>query len=160
MKTFVTLPRTISVAGYTATINVKFVTWDEWKSYYTSVSETAKALKAIAKEAGFNIIKCKSESYSGWDSVDIVVHTELTPEQVATNNEIIKTCPYWSHRSYPTWTNEPRDTLLNTIAKTFQQWHFNWMEDIYEYSKDNMTIEDPNGKMVDLDTKYCFERFE
>jgi len=141
MKTFVTLPRTISVAGYTATINIKFQTWDEGKSYYTSVSETAKAIKAIAKAAGFNVIRCKSESYSGGDSVDISVATELTPEQTKRNNEIRSTCPYGSHTTYPDWTNEPREELLHLIVNSFKQGSFNGMEDIYEYNKDNMTVE-------------------
>lgn len=162
MKNFVTLPRTISVAGYTATINVKFVTYSDgqcWQQYYTSVSETAKAIKAIAKEAGFNIIRCKSESYSGGDSVDISVSTELTPEQTNRNNEIRSTCPYWSHTTYQDWTSEPREKLLHLIINSFKQGSFNGMEDIYEYSKDNMTVEWPNGDKVDLDTKYPFYYF-
>ena len=119
MKNIVTLPRTISVAGYTATINVKFRSYSlngHSSSYYTSVSETAKAIKAIAKAAGFNVIRCKSESYSGGDSVDISVATELTHEQVKRNNEIRSTCPYGSHTTYPDWTPEPREDLLATIA--------------------------------------------
>lgn len=163
MKTFVTLPRTISVAGYTATINVKFVTYSDGqcsKQYYTSVSETAKAIKAITKSAGFNIIRCKSESYSGGDSVDISVATELTPEQTKRNNEIRSTCPYGSHTTYPDWTNEPREKLLHLIVNSFKQGSFNGMEDIYEYHDCNIKVEAPDGKMIDLDTKYCFDRFE
>ena len=133
MKNSVTLPRTISVAGYTATINVKFHTWDEWKRYYCSVSETAKAIKAITKAAGFNVIRCKSQSYSGWDSVDIAVATEMTPEQTKRNKEIKDTCQWGSHIIYPDWTKEPREDILAQIAGAFEAWKFNGMEDIYGF---------------------------
>lgn len=163
MTNFVTLPRTISVAGYTATVNIKFKSYSlNWHSsqYYCSVSETAKAIKAIAKAAGFNVLKCKSESYSGGDSVDITVATELTPEQVKRNEEIKATCQWWGHSIYPDWTPEPREDLLAQIAWAFEAWKFNGMEDIYEYHDRNVKVEAPDGQMIDLDTKYCFERFE
>lgn len=163
MKTFVTLPRTISVAGYTATINIKFKSYSlNWHSsqYYCSVSETAKAIKAIAKSAGFNVLRCKSESYSGGDSVDITVATELTSEQVKRNEEIKSTCQWGSHIIYPDWAPEPREDLLAQIAWAFEAWKFNGMEDIYEYHDRNVKVEAPDGKMIDLDTKYCFDRFE
>lgn len=162
MKQSITLPREIQVAGYKATINVKFITYSTGQcpqQYYCSVSETAKAIKAIAKEAWFNIIRCKSESYSGGDSVDISVATELTPEQTKRNSEIRSTCQYGSHTTYPDLTPEPREKLLHLIVNSFKQGSFNGMEDIYEYSKDNMTVEWPNGDRVDLDTKYPFYYF-
>jgi hypothetical protein len=152
MKTFVTLPRTISVAGYTATINVKFVTYDEWKRYYCSVSETAKAIKAIAKESGLTVLACKSESYSGWDNVNITIQSELTQEQKAINNK----CFYTNDFNY---TKEPKKELIDTICNSFKSGSFNSMEDIYEYSNDGIMVEAPNWEMVSLDTKYCFNAF-
>lgn len=152
MKNSVTLPREIQVAGFKATVNIKFVTWDEGKRYYCSVSETAKAIKAIAKEAGLTVLACKSESYSGWDNVNITIQSELTPEQRATNNK----CFYTNDFNY---TKEPKQQLIDTICGSFKQGSFNGMEDIYEYDRDSMTVEAPNGEMVSLDTKYCFNAF-
>lgn len=54
MRQYVYKKTTIQVAGYSAEVNIKFTTWDRVggkASYYTSVSETAKALKALAKAA-------------------------------------------------------------------------------------------------------------
>lgn len=153
MKTFVTLPRTISVAGYTATINIKFVTYDEWKRYYCPVSETAKAIKAIAKEAGLTVLKCKSQSYSGGDHVDLILQSKLTPEQREQDSNYYKGINSFWH------TNEPEQDLADKICGIFQWGKFNWYEDIYEYRQDNMQVEAPNWEMVSLDTKYCFNAF-
>lgn len=152
MKQSVTLLREIQVAGFKATINIKFVTYDDWKSYYCSVSETAKALKAIAKEAGFNVLKCKSESYSGWDSVDITVETGLNTEQLEENRK------HYSMMDH-NYTKEPKWELLDSICRKFQQWSFNGMEDIYEYRNDSLTVVTPNWEYCSLDTKYCFNKF-
>ena len=122
MKTFVTLPRTISVAGYTATINVKFHTWDEWKRYYCSVSETAKAIKAIAKEAGLTVLKCKSQSYSGGDHVDLILQSKLTPEQREEDRNYYKGINSFWH------TNEPEQDLADKICWAFQGGKFNGYE--------------------------------
>lgn len=153
MKNSVTVPRTISVAGYTATINIKFVTYDEGKRYYCSVSETAKAIKAIAKEAGLTVLKCKSQSYSGGDHVDLILQSKLTPEQREEDRNYYKGINSFWH------TNEPEQDLADKICWAFQGGKFNGYEDIYEYRQDNMQVEAPNGEMVSLDTKYCFNAF-
>lgn len=153
MKNSVTLPRTISVAGYTATVNIKFVTWDEGKRYYCSVSETAKAVKAIAKEAGLTIIKCTSQSYSGGDHVELILQSMLTPEQREEDRNYYKGINSFWH------TKEPQQDIADKICWAFEAWTFNGMEDIYEYDNDSLTIQDPNGNMVSLDTKYCFNAF-
>ena len=153
MKQSITLPREIQVAGYKATINIKFVTYDEWKRYYCSVSETAKAIKAIAKEAWLTVLACKSESYSWWDNVNITIKSELTTDQKATNNK----CFYTNDFNY---TKEPKQELIDMICGSFKSGSFNSMEDIYEYWKDSMTVEGPNWEHCSLDTKYCFNRFE
>jgi hypothetical protein len=152
---------TIEVEGYTAEINVKYICWDRVggkQSYYTSVSETAKALKAIAKAAGFNVLGCKSKSYSGGDSCDLYVETELTPEQQASNEKNLSHGSRMTY-SHPDIYKEPRGELLDRICRHFAQGSFNGMEDIYEYKKGGSTIEDPEGDAVALDTKYCFNHF-
>lgn len=152
MKNTVTLPRTITVLGYTATINVKFTNYGNDR-YYASVSETAKALKAIAKAAGFNVLRCKSQSYSGGDSVDIYIESTLTPEEHKRNGE---SRLLYSH---PDYTKEPRRDIMDDICRAFEQGKFDGMDDSYKHRKDNLTVEAPNGTKCDLDTKYCFNHF-
>ena len=91
MKTYYTFPREIEVEGYKATVNIKFQSWDRVggkSSYYCSVSETAKCLKALAKSMGFEVISAKSKSYSGGDSIDLILKSELTEEQKNINQRI------------------------------------------------------------------------
>lgn len=135
MKTFITLPREIEIEGYKATVNIKFQSWDRVggkSSYYCSVSETAKCLKALAKSMGFEVISAKSESYSGGDSVDLTLKSELTEEQKE-HNKVMQTRSYYETRcgTIP----EPRQDLANKLEGYFKAGHFNGMEDIYEYSK-------------------------
>lgn len=131
MKTFITLPREIEIEGYKATVNIKFQSWDRVggkSSYYCSVSETAKCLKALAKSMGFEVISAKSESYSGGDSVDLTLKSELTEEQKVFNESLDYNERYRRH-------TEPRQDLANKLGGYFKAGHFNGMEDIYEYSK-------------------------
>lgn len=161
MKKTITQPRTITVREYTATINVRFHYWDNvgWKwSYYASVGETSKAIKAIAKAAGFNVLKCKSESFAGGDSVDIYVETELTPEQTAKNKEIRESGDWIAQQR--DIIKEPRKALLHSLVRQFEDGHFNSMEDIYEYDSDRMTVAGPDGEPVNLTVKYGMEHFE
>jgi len=149
----------IQVGDYSAEVNIKFRTWDRVggkTSYSIGVAETAKALKAIAKAAGFNVLGCKSHIYSGGNSVDIYVETELTPEQTKKNEEIIA---QYGSRMHPEYTHEPREKLLNQLCKHFQQGNFDGMTDMYEYKKGGSSIKDPAGDDVALDTKYCFDHF-
>lgn len=151
----------IQYGEYSAEVIIKFRTWDRVggkTSYSIGVSETAKALKALAKAAGFNVLGCKSQSYSGGDSVDLYVETELTPEQQASNEKNLSLGSNMTY-SHPDIYKEPRQQLLNTLCGYFQQGNFNGMEDIYEYKKGGSTIKDPEGDDIALDTKYCFNHF-
>lgn len=105
--------RTIEVAGYSATVNVKFHSYDNGKSYYVSVSETAKAMKAIAKAAGFDVLNCVSKSYSGGDSVSLRVRSELPLEIQQKNVEIRAKYDYNERCNI---IPEPRAKLLSEIA--------------------------------------------
>ena len=148
------LPRTITIEEFSATINIKFKVW--WRGYYISVSETAKALKAIAKSAGFNVLGCKSQSYSWWNSCDIYIESELSAEQLAKNSQIWKEFGSMAH---PEYTYQPRADLINMICKSFQGGTFDGMTDSYDYRNDTLKVEAPNGEMLSIDTKYCFSHF-
>lgn len=158
-KNVVTQPRTIKVAGYTAKINVKFTTYGNGR-WYASVSETAKAVKAIATAAGFTVLGCKSQSYSGGDNVNLIVKTELTPEQIAKNDEIRSDNVNWYRRNYD-MIKEPRAKLLDEIEFAFKDGHFDGMTDCYNYKEKVTQVEAPEGnEKVDITAKYIFWKTE
>jgi hypothetical protein len=154
---YITEPRTFSVAGHEATVNIRFQVWDNagYRRFYTSQAEVAKAIKALAKAAGFNVLKATSESYSGGDSVDITVESELTQEQHEQNEKA-------QYDLFQPIIREPRGNLLKEIVEHFEGGRFNGSVDMYEYhSQETLsTVKDPDGNEMEFTTKYAFERFE
>lgn len=75
----------VTACGYSAEFNCKVRHYRYRYGFYAPVSETAKAIKAIAKAAGFTVLRATSSSYSMGDSVRITLASELTPEQKAEN---------------------------------------------------------------------------
>lgn len=159
MRKYIMHQTRVGAAGVVATANIRFVVWDTVggkTSYCTGAAGAATAIKALAKAAGFNVFKCTSENYTGGDSVDISVETELTPEQLEKNALIIQTYGTMGH---PEYTHEPRQELLKDICRHFQQGSFDGMTDMYEYRRNGSTVKDPAGDDVTLDSKYIFEHF-
>lgn len=156
---YTTEPRTFTVEGYTATCNIRFRVWDNVggrRSYHVSQAEVGKAIKALAKAAGFKVLGVSSQSYSGGDSVDIHVETELTPEQIVGNKN---TQLQYGSCCHPDYTDEPRGKLLHAIVGHFESGNFNGSEDIYEYRQSGATVLDPAGDAIYFTTKYGFEHF-
>lgn len=157
---YITEPRTFTVEGLTVTCNIRFREWGRVggkPSYSVSQAEVGKVIKALAKEAGFNVLWVRSESFAGGDSVDITVESELTPEQIASNKNVTeqyRTC------YHPDYIHEPRGELLKSIARHFRSGDFNGSEDLYEYRQNGPVVKDPSGDEISFDTKYTSEYFD
>ena len=147
--------RTFEVEGYKATINFKFYRYDENSRWYYSVAEVAKGAKAVAKAMGFEVLGVKSESYSGGNSVDLYIQTELTKEQQEKNEEL----RHWDYCTQKRDTiEEPREKLAKNLDWAFRGGTFDGMTDMYEYSG-GYKLKDPDGNDLEVDAKYVFVHF-
>lgn len=112
----------------------------------------AKAVRAIAKSAGFQVVSCKSESFSGGESIDICVKSELTEQQKRTNVDTRM------NEGCGQTFQEPRWDELVAICNAFKTGRFDGMTDYYEYSADRMTIATPNKDETSFNAKWIMPK--
>lgn len=143
-----------------ATVKIKFMgynydaTSQKFKTFSVGLSEVAKVIKALAKNAGFQVISCCSQIYSGGNSIYINVKSELTEEQIAFNT--INRSSY----DHPC-IQEPHGEVLDSIINAFSAGRYDGQfYEVYEYSEAAMKIKDPNGNMLDFTTEYPSASFK
>lgn len=156
----VSVPQVIKVGEYEANVNVLFKSYGSpVPHYYAGVAQVAKATAAILKAAGFTVISSSSQSYSGGESVNVTIKSELTDAQKLANDELIHGATFRG-MNHPDYHREPREALAYRIEKSFESGSFDGMQDLYEYRTDRLQVTAPDGTLSDLSAKYVFFRFE
>lgn len=146
--------RTFQCQGVTVEVPITFKNYGS--SWYANQAQVAKIIKAFAKSQWYTVLSCKSESYSGGDSVDITLETELTKEQLEQNEEMRKES---FNKLFFEWHKEPRALFMKQVCGHFQTGSFDGMNDMYENKENGIYTEGPDGKPVRISSKYIFEHF-